>query len=110
MTDLTAAVERHCELFNDSVRTGDWAPFVSTFADDAKVSCTDVLGGPLAGRDQIAVAYAEHPPTDTITLEAVEELDPNTARVQFAWDAGGYGLMLLRWRDDELTLLEVSPD
>jgi len=24
MTDLTAAVERHCELFNECVRTGDW--------------------------------------------------------------------------------------
>jgi hypothetical protein len=110
MSDLTAAVERHCELFNESVLTGDWAPFVSTFAEHATLSFVDGPVGPFTGRDQIALAYAEQPPNDTITLEAVEELDPNTARVQFAWDAGGYGEMLLRWHDDELVLLEVKPN
>jgi steroid delta-isomerase len=110
MTDLIAAVERHCELFNDSVRTGEWAPFVATFAEDARLSFTNVPVGPFIGRQQIAVAYAERPPTDTMTLEAVEELDPQTARVQFSWDAGGYGSMLIRWRGDELTVLEVSFD
>jgi hypothetical protein len=110
MTDLTAAVERHCELFNESVRNGDWAPFVDTFASDATLSFTDEPIGPFTDRNQIAVAYAERPPADTITLEAVEELDPQTARVHFAWDAGGYGSMVLRWRADELTFLEISPD
>jgi steroid delta-isomerase len=108
MTDLTAAVERHCELFNECVRTGDWAPFMATFAPDARMSFTNLPFGPYNGRDQIAVAYAEQPPTDTITLEAVEALDPNTARVQFAWDSDGDGTMVVRWRDGQVAAVEVT--
>jgi steroid delta-isomerase len=109
MADLTAAVERHCELFNDCVRTGDWAPFTATFAEDARMAFTDLPVGPFVGRDQIAVAYAEQPPTDTMTLEAVETLDPQTARVHFAWDASGDdGALLLRWRDGQVAAIEVT--
>src|SRR5919199_2385353 len=86
MGDLTAAVERHCELFNDCVRTGDWAPFIATLTDDARMEFTNLPMGPFVGREQIAVAYAEQPPTDTMTLEAVETLDPNTAPALFGWD------------------------
>jgi hypothetical protein len=109
MADLIAAVERHCELFNECVRTGDWAPFMATFAEDARMSFTNVAVGPYQGRDQIAVAYAEQPPTDTMTLEAVETLDPQTARVQFAWDnTGDVGEMLVRWRDGQVAALDVT--
>jgi steroid delta-isomerase len=109
MADLTAAVERHCELFNDCVRTGDWAPFTATFAEDARMAFTDVPVGPFVGRDQIAVAYAEQPPTDTMTLEAVETLDERTARVHFAWDASGDdGVMVLVWQAGRVAALEVT--
>ena len=109
MTDLTAAVERHCELFNECVRTGDWAPFTATLTDDARMAFTNVPVGPYLGRDQIAVAYAEQPPTDTMTLEAVETLDEQTARAHFAWDASGAdGVMVLRWRDGRVAAIEVT--
>ena len=109
MADLTAAVARHCELFNDCVRTGDWAPFTATFAEDASMAFTDLPVGPFVGREQIAVAYAEQPPTDTMTLEYVETLDPQTARVTFAWDTSGDdGEMLLRWRDGQVAAIEVT--
>src|SRR3954468_18711972 len=109
MADLTAAVERHCELFNDCVRTGDWAPFTATFAEDARMAFTDVPMGPFVGREQIAVAYAEQPPTDTMTLEAVETLDERTARVHFAWDeSGDDGTMVLVWHDGKVAALEVT--
>jgi len=109
MTDLTAAVERHCELFNECVRTGDWAPFTASLADDARMAFTDVPVGPFEGREQIAVAYAEQPPTDTLTLEAVETLDPHTARALFVWDNSGEdGVMVLRWRDGKVAAIEVT--
>jgi steroid Delta-isomerase len=111
MPDLTAAVERHCELFNECVRTGDWAPFTATFTDDARMAFVGQPVGPFVGRDQIAVAYAEQPPTDTLTLEAVETLDPQTARVHFVWDnSGDDGAMVLRWRDGEVAAVEVTFD
>lgn len=109
MIDLTTAVERHCELFNECVRTGDWAPFTATFAEDARMAFTNIPVGPFHGRDQIAVAYAEQPPTDTMTLEAVETLDPHTARVMFVWDNSGQdGAMVVRWRDGRVADLEVT--
>lgn len=108
MTDLVKAVEAHCTLFNDAVRTGDWSPFVATFADDAHMAFTNIPTGPFVGRDTIAKAYAEQPPTDTMTIESVEELDPDTARVAFAWDAGGDGTMVVRWREGEVSRLEIT--
>ncbi len=109
MTDLTAAVERHCQLFNDCVRTGDWAPFTATFTDDARMAFTNLPIGPFHGREQIAVAYAEQPPTETMTLEAVETLDPNTARAHFQWDDSGEdGAMLVQWRGGQVAAVEVT--
>ena len=109
MSDLTAAVEKHTALFNECVRTGDWAPFTASLTDDAQMAFTNMPVGPFHGRDQIAVAYAEQPPTDTMTLEAVETLDQDTARAHFMWDASGDdGLMLLRWRDGMVSAIEVT--
>ena len=97
-SDLTSAVERHCELFNECVRTGDWAPFTASLTDDALMAFTNMPVGPFHGRDQIAV-----------TLEAVETLDQDTARAHFMWDASGDdGLMLLRWRDGKVSAIEVT--
>jgi steroid Delta-isomerase len=109
MADLTRSVERHCELFNDCVRTGDWSPFTATFREDARMLFTNIPAGPYVGRDQIAVAYAEQPPSDTMTLEAVETLDSQTARALFVWDRSGEdGSMVLRWRDGKVVELEVT--
>src|SRR6266536_5655977 len=110
MTDLDSAVEAHCALFNESVHTGDWKPFVATFADDARMAFTNVPVGPYVGRDQIAAAYAESPPDDTMTIEYVEPVDTDTARVGFTWDAGGPGTMVVRWRDGEVADLEITFD
>ncbi len=109
MPDLTSAVERHCELYNDCVRTGDWAPYTASLTDDARMAFTNLPVGPFLGREQIAVAYAEQPPTDTMTLEAVETLDADTARAHFMWDGSGDdGLMLLRWREGRVSAIEVT--
>lgn len=90
--DLTAAVERYCELFNESVRTGDWAPLTARLTDDA----------------QTAFANAP-PPTDTISLEAVETLDQQTARAYFVWDqSGDEDVMVLRWREGRDAAIEVT--
>lgn len=108
MTDHSAAAEAHCSLFNESVRTGDWKPFVATFADDARMAFTNVPVGPYVGRDAIAAAYAENPPDDTMTIEYVDEVDADTAKVRFQWDNGGPGTMVVRWRDGEVAELEIT--
>ena len=69
--DLNAAVMRHCELFNESFRRGDWEPFVATFTEDARMAFTNVPAGPFTGRSAIGAAYAANPPTDTMTIVSV---------------------------------------
>jgi SnoaL-like domain len=108
MSDLDDAVRRHCDLFNESFRSGDWAPFVATFAEDARMAFTNVPAGPFAGRRAIGEAYAANPPTDTMSIVSVEPLDADTARVRFAWDAGGEGTMVVRWRDGQVAALEIT--
>lgn len=115
MTDLKAAAEEHCARFNECFRTGDWAPFVATFADDARMAFTNVPAGPFVGRDAIGKAYAANPPSDTMSVRSVEPLDERTARVRFEWDAGGAGTMVLRWRDTgaggvKVAALEITFD
>jgi hypothetical protein len=106
--NLDEAVRRHCELFNASFRTGDWAPFVATFADDARMAFTNVPAGPFVGRAAIGAAYEANPPTDTMSVLSVEPVDADTARVRFAWDAGGQGIMAVRWRDGQVADLEIT--
>jgi hypothetical protein len=108
VTELERAVEAHCTKFNEAVRTGDWNPFLATFAEDATMAFTNVPVGPYTSRDSIATAYAEQPPTDTLTIESVEELDRDTARVHFEWDSGGPGTMVVRWRAGEVYRLEIT--
>jgi RimJ/RimL family protein N-acetyltransferase len=105
---LDAAVRRHCERFNEAQRTGDWTRFVASFAEDARMAFTNVPVGPFVGRAAILAAYREQPPTDTMTLQAVEPVDADTALARFRWDHDGPGTMLLRFRDGELVDLEIT--
>jgi steroid delta-isomerase len=108
MTDLDGAVRQHCERFNEAQRSGDWAAFAATFADDARMAFTNVPVGPYDGRAAIAAAYDAQPPDDTMTVDAIEPVDADTARVRFHWDAGGAGTMLVRFRDGEVADLEIT--
>src|SRR5204862_6723872 len=101
-TDLDAAVREHCTLFNASVRSGDWAPFVATFSPDAHMDFVNIPAGPYHGREAIAVAYAAQPPDDTMTIQSVTDVDGDTARARFSWDRGGEGTMTVRWRDGQV--------
>jgi steroid Delta-isomerase len=60
----------HVERFNRGVRTGDWAPMLAQFADDAELVFEGVPVGPFRGKEAIAAAYRERPPDDEIELLA----------------------------------------
>ena len=87
---LPAFLARHVETFNAAVRSGDFAPLVALFADDAILEFVGVPAGPFRGRDAIAAAYAAQPPTDTMTLLATHVEDDGTVVEPFSWssDAG----------------------
>jgi steroid Delta-isomerase len=105
--DLRTLLERHVELFNEAVRTGDYGPYLDTFSERAVMRFDDVPLGPFQGLTEIADAYATQPPTDTMALIHMEEVGPDGVRATFEWDAGGTGRMLLRWHAEKLVELEI---
>ena len=86
---LTAFAARHVETFNTAVRSGDFAPLVELFADDATLAFVGVPVGPFEGRDAIAAAYAAQPPTDTMTVLSVSVEDDGSLVEPFSWSADG---------------------
>ena len=106
---MTDRVEQHFRLFNEAVRSQDWTAFVATFTPDAVMRFVGVPAGPFVGRDQIARAYAEQPPSDTMSCVS-DARDGDADVVRFAWDAGGGGTMRLSWRDGAVAGLAVAFD
>ena len=102
-------VEEHFRLFNDAVRRGDWTEFVATFSSDAVMTFEGIPVGPYAGREAIAAAYTERPPTDTMSCVS-DERDGDLDVVRFSWDAGGGGTMRVSWRDAAVTSVTVTFD
>jgi len=103
---MSQRVADHLARFNAAVRAHDFEPFVSTFAPDAVMRFVGVPAGPYSGSAEIAAAYAQQPPTDTMSVMSVET-DGDTDVVRFAWDGGGTGTMTVRWRGllvEELTV------
>jgi steroid Delta-isomerase len=96
------------ELFNDAVRTGDYGPYLETFADDAVMTFDDQPLGPFRGRSQITAAYHAQPPTDTMALIDMDEIGTDAVEAAFEWDAGGTGRMFLRWAQELLVELSIS--
>lgn len=106
--DLRALLERHVELFNEAVESGDYAPFLETFAEHAVMRFEDVPAGPFKGRPAIADAYATQPPSDTMALIDLEEIGTDGVKASFEWDEGGTGQMYLRWIDGQVVELSIA--
>ena len=109
MAGVADRVEDHFRLFNQAVRCHDWTAFLSTFTPDAVMRFNGVRAGRYLGSEQIARAYAERPPSDTMTCLSVAR-DADDDIVRFAWDAGGGGTMHLSWRDGGVAGLTVTFD
>jgi steroid Delta-isomerase len=105
--DLRALLERHVELFNDAVRTGDYDPYLATFADGAVMRFDDLPFGPFHGKAEIAEAYATRAPSDTMALIDMQEVGSDGVNAAFEWDAGGTGQMYLRWNGGKLVELAI---
>ncbi len=106
---MTDRVEEHFRLFNEAVRTRDWAAFLATLTPDAVMEFEGVPAGPYEGLDQIARAYAEQPPSDTMSCVS-DTRDGDQDVVRFAWDAGGGGTLQVTWRDGAVAALTVTFD
>jgi drug/metabolite transporter (DMT)-like permease len=77
-------LEDHVGRFNAGVRTGDWAPLVGGFAEDAEMEFRGVPVGPFVGRDGIAAAYREQPPDDELRVLEQRQVD-GRIEARYAW-------------------------
>jgi hypothetical protein len=109
MADVTDRVEEHFRLFNEAVRSRDWAAFLATFTPDAVMRFDGVPVGPYVGLDQIARAYAERPPSDTMSCVS-DARDGDQDVVRFAWATGGGGPLRVGWRDGTVADLSITFD
>jgi RimJ/RimL family protein N-acetyltransferase len=62
-------------VHNECVRTGQWQPIRSWFAEDAELSFDGVSVGPFRGVDAIVAAYEAQPPDDQVLTFRVDEGD-----------------------------------
>jgi len=103
-------LEEHVRRFNAGVRTGDFAPMLELFADDAVLEFRGVPVGPFHGRDAIAAAYAAQPPDDRIEVLEIEE-DDAEIRAGYAWlrdERRPAGDMFLTRDGERITKLVVT--
>jgi steroid delta-isomerase len=77
-------LDEHVKRFNEGVRTGDFAPMLENFADDATMTFEGVPVGPFVGRDAIAAAYRDQPPDDELDVLDVRH-DGDTVVAGYAW-------------------------
>lgn len=101
-------LERHVELFNAAVSSGDYGPFLATFAEDAVMRFDDFPLGPFVGRGAIAEAYATQPPSDTMALIGMHIIGVDAVIAAFEWDAGGTGHIYLRFHRDQVAELAIE--
>ena len=108
-----ALLERHVELFNQGVRSGDFAPMLEQFSDDAELVFEGVPAGPFHGKETIAAAYASNPPDDEVNVLSSEQADDGTIVAKYAWraDAGRpAGRMIVTPRGEQIARLVVTFD
>jgi len=82
-------VAEHVETFNRAVASGDYAPLVARFTDDAVLRLENVppVGTTLefAGREALARAYAQNGPDDQIDLTGEPGGEGDHVSAVFAW-------------------------
>jgi steroid Delta-isomerase len=105
-------LDEHVRRFNTAVRSGDFAPMVELFTEDATLEFRGVPVGPFQGRDAIAAAYAAQPPDDEVeVLSASEQGDEVQARYAWLRDEGrAAGDMIVTRDGDRISRLVVTFD
>jgi len=105
-----AVLDEHVARFNEGVRTGDFAPMLAGFADDAVMAFEGVPAGPFVGRAAIGRAYAEQPPSDEIRILGTPVAQDGVIAADYAWAAEGTraGRMLLTLSDRKIVRLTVT--
>ena len=109
---MRALLDRHVELFNEGVRTGDFSGMLEQFSEEAELHFEGVPYGPFVGRGAIGAGYAKNPPDDEIDVLRLDR-EGESLVAQYAWrrDRGKpAGRMILSADDGRITRLVVTFD
>lgn len=106
---LTAIVEEHFALFNRCVDSGDWAPFLETYAEDAVLEIEAGATKSLQGIDAIATFYTARPPKEHMSPRAIEVTGPGTTTISFSWDSGRKGRLTVSWDGSTVSRAVLAP-
>jgi steroid delta-isomerase len=79
-----SALGEHVQRFNAGVRSGDFAPMLELFTDDAEMAFDGVPVGPFFGREAIAQAYRERPPDGELDVLDMRR-EGDTIVAGYAW-------------------------
>ena len=108
--DPSAVLVDHVRRFNEAIRSGVYDQMLDGFSADAEMVFEGVPVGPFAGREAIAEAYAQRPPTDEVRLLGDPCVHGDTVESDYAWAAEGRraGRMILTARDGQIARLVVT--
>lgn len=73
-------------LHNEGVATGSFAPMLALFDDDAELYFEDLPIGPYLGRNAIAEAFCQLPPTDELEILEISSYDSG-GRAIYGWQS-----------------------
>ena len=100
----------HVDRFNQGIRSGDWEPMLAHFTPDAELAFEGIPVGPFVGRQAIAEAYRDQPPTDEVRLLEPPGEEDGVLVADYAWARQGTraGRMLLTPQDGAIARLVVT--
>ena len=98
--DVGKLAAAHVSRFNTCVAVGDFGSVAESFAEDGRLTFTDLDAGPFTGRKAVAGAYRDDPPDDTIELLGVQVTGPASAVAAYTWTSDPErrpGLIEMTW-------------
>lgn len=71
MSITRKTLETFLTVYNECVKTGDYSRVVELFTEDGELRFVGVELGPYQGHREIALAFKDYPPSDTLVLTSV---------------------------------------
>ena len=110
MTITRGTLENYLAVHNAAVVSGDYSGVVELFTVDGELRFVGVELGPYKGHSEIAQAFKDYPPSDTLILSSVAA-DGNKATAVYARSSEPdkrVGTLVLTGENEKIQRLTIS--
>jgi hypothetical protein len=110
MSVTRETLDRYLKVHNAAIDTGDFAPIVDMFSEDAELRFVGIDFGPFSGRAEIAKAFVARPPQLKLVLSSITT-DRDKATAVYSVAAAPTvraGTLVLTVRDGMIERLTIS--